>query len=197
MDIAPLDVAGAWVCTPARYADDRGEFMEWFRADLVAEVTGRAFGTAQANLSVSRRGVVRGLHVADVPPGQAKIVACPRGAVLDVVVDVRVGSPTFGRCATAVLDDVDRRVMVVAVGLAHGFCALREDSVVSYLVSAPYTPAAERTIDALDPALALPWPDDLGELSRSPRDAIAPTLAQGQEQGILPSYEDCLAWYAG
>jgi dTDP-4-dehydrorhamnose 3,5-epimerase len=195
VDIRPLDLPGAWLCTPTQYADDRGAFLEWFRVDQLAELTGRPFGTAQANLSTSRRGVLRGLHVADVPPGQAKVVTCPSGAVLDVVVDVRAGSPTFGHVASAVLDDVDRRIMVVAEGLAHGFCALRDGTVVNYLVSSTYDPTTEHTLDALDPALGMPWPDDLGELIRSPRDAEAPSLAQALERGILPSYADCQAWY--
>jgi dTDP-4-dehydrorhamnose 3,5-epimerase len=195
VDIRPLDLPGAWLCTPTQYADDRGLFIEWFRDDQLAEVTGRPIGTAQANLSVSRRGVLRGLHVADVPPGQAKVVACPSGAVLDVAVDVRVGSPSFGQVASVVLDDVDRRVLVLAEGLAHGFCALRDDTVVNYLVSSTYDPAAERTLDALDPALPIDWPTDIGELIRSPRDVAAPSLEQALGEGILPSYADCVAVY--
>jgi dTDP-4-dehydrorhamnose 3,5-epimerase len=195
VDIRPLDLPGAWLCTPTQYADDRGVFLEWFRAGQLADVTGRAFPTAQANLSISRKGVLRGMHVADVPPGQAKVVTCPSGAVLDVVVDVRAGSPTFGQAASAVLDDVDRRCLMVAEGLAHGFCALRANTVVSYLVSTSYDAATEHTIDALDPALALPWPDDVGALTRSPRDAAAPSLEQALAQGILPSYAECLTWY--
>jgi dTDP-4-dehydrorhamnose 3,5-epimerase len=195
VDIRPLDLPGAWLCTPTPYADDRGVFVEWFRADLLAEVTGRAVVTAQANLSVSRRGVLRGLHVADVPPGQTKVVGCPRGAVLDVAVDVRVGSPTFGQVASVVLDDVERKVVVLAEGLAHGFCALRDDTVVSYLVSSTYDPTAERTLDAFDPALAIEWPADVGDLSRSPRDAAAPIVSDAMSQGILPSYADCVAAY--
>jgi dTDP-4-dehydrorhamnose 3,5-epimerase len=195
VEIRALDLPGAWLCTPPQYADERGLFIEWFRDDRLAEATGRRFEVAQANLSVSHRGVLRGLHVADVPPGQAKVVACPSGAVLDVVVDVRVGSPTFGQVASVVLDDVDRRVLVLAEGLAHGFCALRDDTVVSYLVSSTYDPAAERTLDALDPALPIDWPTDIGELIRSPRDTAAPSLDQAQSQRILPSYADCVAVY--
>lgn len=195
MDIHPLDVPGAWLCTPTQYGDDRGAFMEWFRDDELAGVAGRRFPTAQANLSVSHRGVLRGMHFADVPPGQAKVVTCPAGAVLDVVLDVRVGSPTFGAFASAVLDDVDRRVLVVAEGLAHGFCALRDDTVVNYLVSSTYNPTAEHTLDALDATVGLPWPDDIGELIRSPRDAEAAGLDQALSQGLLPSYADCLRHY--
>jgi dTDP-4-dehydrorhamnose 3,5-epimerase len=195
VDICPLDLPGAWLCTPPQYADDRGLFIEWFRDDRLAEVAGRNFGIVQANLSVSRRGVLRGLHLADVPPGQAKVVACPSGAVLDVAVDVRVGSPTFGQVASVVLDDVDRRVLVLAEGLAHGFCALRDNTVVNYLVSSTYDPAAERTLDALDPSLPIDWPTDVGELVRSPRDEAAPSLEQALGQGILPTYADCVAVY--
>src|SRR5947209_18016268 len=96
MDVEPLPIAGAWVLTPKQYGDDRGTFLEWFRADHLEAATGRAFAVRQANHSVSARGVVRGVHFADVPPGQAKLVYCPRGAVLDIVVDVRAGSPTYG-----------------------------------------------------------------------------------------------------
>ena len=195
MEIRPLDLPGAWLCTPTQYADDRGLFTEWFRDDHLVEATGRGFGIAQANLSVSRRGVLRGLHVADTPPGQAKVVSCPSGAVLDVAVDVRVGSPTFGQVASVVLDDADRRVLVLAEGLAHGFCALRDDTVVSYLVSSTYDPAAEHTVDALDPALPIDWPTDIGELIRSQRDVAAPTLEQALGERILPSYADCVAVY--
>jgi dTDP-4-dehydrorhamnose 3,5-epimerase len=195
VEIRPLELPGAWLCTPPQYADDRGRFVEWFRGDRLAEVAGRSFEVVQANLSVSHRGVLRGLHVADVPPGQAKVVVCPSGAVFDVVADVRVGSPTFGQVASVVLDDVDRRILVIAEGLAHGFCALRDDTVVNYLVSATYDPAAERTLDALDPSLSIDWPTDVGELIRSPRDVDAPSIEQALEQEILPSYADCVAVY--
>jgi dTDP-4-dehydrorhamnose 3,5-epimerase len=195
VEIRALDLPGAWLCTPPQYADDRGLFIEWFRDDRLAEVAGRHFEIVQANLSVSSRGVLRGLHVADVPTGQAKIVACPSGAVLDVAVDVRVGSPTFGQVASVVLDDVDRRVLVIAEGLAHGFCALRDNTVVNYLVTSTYDPSAERTLDALDPSLPIDWPTDIGELTRSPRDVAAPSIEQALSQGILPSYDDCVAVY--
>ena len=133
--IRPLSIAGAWEITPQQHGDPRGVFLEWYRHDRLAEVVGHRLDLAQANLSVSARGVVRGIHYADVPPGQAKYVTCASGAVLDVVVDLRVGSPTFGRWEAVRLDDVDRRAVYLAEGLGHGFCALTEGATVVYLCS--------------------------------------------------------------
>lgn len=196
VQVAGLAVRDAWVVTPDVFADDRGAFTEWFRTDRLREAIGRDFEVAQANHSVSHRGVLRGLHFADVPPGQAKLVYCPSGAALDVVVDIRVGSPTFGRAEAVVLDDVDRRAVFISEGLGHAFCALRDDTSVTYLLSTAYDPSVEHAVAATDPALALPWPTDLGELILSPRDRAAPTLAAAAEQGLLPSYDDCRARYA-
>lgn len=137
-----LSIPGAWEITPRVHSDSRGAFFEWFTADGFADVTGHPFRMRQANCSVSSTGVLRGLHFAQVPPGQAKYVTCPSGAVFDVVVDIRVGSPTYGRWDGLVLDDVGRRTVYVAEGLAHGFLALRDSSTVMYLCSEPYSPPA-------------------------------------------------------
>jgi len=193
--IEELSIADAYVITPVVHGDPRGMFTEWLRGDKLAEVTGRPFEVVQANHSVSARGVVRGVHLADVPPGQAKYVYCPSGAVLDVVVDVRVGSPTFGRVETVVLDDQDRRAVFLAEGLGHAFCSLRDASAVTYLVSTAYDPSIERTVSPLDPDLGLPWPDDIGELTLSDKDTSGPTLAHASAQGMLPSYDACVAFY--
>jgi dTDP-4-dehydrorhamnose 3,5-epimerase len=194
--IEPLGVPGSWACTPTVHRDDRGAFLEWFRGDALAAAVGRRFDVVQANHSVSKRGVVRGVHFADVPPGQAKFVYCPVGSVLDVVVDLREGSPTFGAVDSVLLDDVDRRAVFIAEGLGHAFCALTDDSSVSYLVSSPYDPAAEHTVSPVDPDLGLQWPADVGAIATSDRDLAAPTVAEAGELGILPSYERCLEWYA-
>jgi dTDP-4-dehydrorhamnose 3,5-epimerase len=196
MKIEAMAVPGAWLCTPRVHGDDRGTFLEWFRGDLLAEATGRRFEVAQANHSISKRGTVRGLHFADVPPGQAKLVYCPAGAVLDLVVDLRVGSPTFGAVDSVVLDDVDRRAIFISEGLGHAFCALRDGTSVNYLVSSVYDPVAERTVSPTDPALALPWPADLGELLLSDKDVNAPSLSEAERQGLLPSYDRCLERYS-
>lgn len=194
MDVAPLGIPGAWIVTPRAFADDRGVFLEWYAAETVAGALGYPLTVAQANHSVSRRGVLRGLHYADVPPGQAKYVYCSAGAVLDVAVDLRVGSPTYGRCDSVRLDDVDRRAVYLAEGLGHAFLALTDDASVSYLCSTAYNPAREHAVHPLDPALALPWPAGITPLL-SAKDAAAPTLAQAAAAGALPGYASCLAYY--
>jgi 5-epimerase len=189
-----LAVAGALEFTPSVFSDNRGLFVAPYSEPAFVEALGHPMHVAQSNHSVSRHGVVRGLHFADVPPGQAKYVYCPRGALLDVVVDLRVGSPTFGRHDAVRLDDSGFRAVYLAEGLGHAFMALQDDTVMSYLCSAGYNPAAEHTIDPLDPALGLPWPSGVTPVL-SPRDAAAPTLAEALADGLLPDYAACQARY--
>ena len=108
MQIRELSIADAYEITPILRQDDRGSFLEWYRFDLLQEAVGHPLQLRQANTSVSKHGVVRGIHFADIPPGQAKYVTATHGAVLDYVVDIRVGSPTFGAWDSVRLDDVDR-----------------------------------------------------------------------------------------
>jgi len=187
VEIRPLAIAGAFEITPRLWSDDRGTFLEWYRADLFTEL-GVSFELRQANTSVSRRGVVRGIHFADVPPGQAKHVTVTRGSAIDFVVDIRVGSPTFGRWDSVRLDAVDHRAVYLAEGLGHAFLALEDDTTVSYLVSGFYDPAHEHAISPVDPALNLDFPMPLADLVVSEKDAAAPTLAEALELGILPRW---------
>lgn len=196
MDVRELSVPGAWVFTPRQFPDDRGVFLEAFKSQIFAEHVGHALTVAQVNVSVSKAGTVRGVHFADVPPGQAKYVFCPRGALLDVAVDIRVGSPTFGAVDSVVLDDVDRRAIYLAEGLGHAFFALQDDTTATYLCSTPYNPTAEHGITPVDPALNLPWPTDIEPLL-SPKDTEAPTLAEALQQGLLPTWEECQRRYTG
>ncbi|MEU6533764.1 dTDP-4-dehydrorhamnose 3,5-epimerase [Streptomyces sp. NPDC046928] len=189
-----LGIDGAWVLEPQVFPDDRGTFHEWFRGREFREATGRDLEPAQANCSVSRRGVLRGLHFSDVPPGQAKYVTCVHGAVLDVVADVRVGSPTFGQWEAVRLDETGRRAVFLAEGLGHAFMALTDDATVVYLCSTGYAPEREHGVDPLDPALGIVWPDGLTPVL-SGKDAGAPSLARAREAGLLPSYEECRALY--
>ena len=190
-----LAVGGAWELTPRQHTDDRGRFMETYQAAELETTIGHRMDLAQVNCSVSRRGTVRGIHFADVPPSQAKYVTCPRGAVLDIVVDIRVGSPTFGQWDSVRLDDATSNAVYVAEGLGHGFMALTDDATVSYLCSAPYAPGREHGINPLDPALGIAWPTGI-EALLSPKDTEAPTLHEARDQGLLPSYDECLAFYA-
>lgn len=195
MQIRELSIPDAYEITPKQLADDRGVFMEWYRFDRLAEVIGHPLDLRQANTSVSKRGVVRGIHFADVPRGQAKYVTATRGAVLDFAIDIRVGSPTFGQWDSVLLDDVDRRAIYLAEGLGHAFVALTDDATVSYLVSDVYNPTAEHGISPLDPQIALVFPDAAGEPLLSPKDLEAPTLADAAATGLLPTWDDVRAFY--
>ena len=194
MEVRALSIDGAWEIMPKQWADPRGVFLEWYRFDRLTEEVGHPLRLAQANMSVSARGVVRGVHFADVPPGQAKYVTCGRGAALDVVVDLRVGSPTYGRWEAARLDDTDRRAVYLAEGLGHAFCALTDNTTLSYLCSQPYNPAAERSVHPLDPELAIDWPAESPILSA--RDQEAPSLVDARAAGILPDYAACRTFTA-
>ncbi len=195
MKFRELAVRDAFEVTPSVHTDARGVFLEWFKSDAFIEAVGHPLSLAQANCSVSRRGTLRGIHFADVPPSQAKYVSCLHGTVLDVVVDVREGSPSFGQWDSAVLDDRERRGLYVAEGLGHAFFALTDDATVAYLCSAPYVPEREHAVHPFDSELAIAWPSDIEPLL-STKDAQAPTLSQAREQGLLPSYETCRAFYA-
>jgi dTDP-4-dehydrorhamnose 3,5-epimerase len=190
-----LDIEGAWVFEPKVFGDDRGSFHEWFKAPAFGESLGHRFDLAQANCSVSRQGTLRGLHYADIPPGQAKYVKCVRGAVLDVIVDIRVGSPTYKKWEIVRLDDVDHHSVYLAEGLGHGFMALTDDATVVYLCSAGYAPEREHGINPLDPALGITWPDGI-EPVLSAKDAVAPTLAEAEAAGLLPTWEDSQSFAA-
>lgn len=194
MEIATLPIEGAVVVTPRVFADPRGAFYESFRGDRLAEVLGHRMDVVQTNVSISARGTIRGVHFADVPPGQAKYVTVLAGAILDVVVDLRTGSPTFGRAEEVRLDTTTRRALYLAEGLGHAFCALEDRTTVAYLCSTAYAPEREHTIHPLDPELALPWPVQTPVLSE--RDAAAPSLAEARERGILPDYAVCRAYAA-
>ncbi|GAA2790478.1 dTDP-4-dehydrorhamnose 3,5-epimerase family protein [Saccharopolyspora taberi] len=195
MQVRQLEITGAFEFSPKSFPDHRGLFVAPFQGPAFAEATGHDLQVAQTNHSVSARNVIRGVHFADVPPGQAKYVYCPQGALLDVVVDVRVGSPTFGRWEAVRLDSAEYRALYLAEGLGHAFVALTDDTVMNYLCSTPYNPSAEHGINPLDPALGLPWGDLDGEPVLSDKDRDAPSLAEAREAGLLPDYEECLAHY--
>jgi dTDP-4-dehydrorhamnose 3,5-epimerase len=194
MQFRRLRVPDAYEFSPRAFPDDRGLFVAPFQDDVFRAAAGHPLRLGQANHSVSRRGTIRGIHFADTPPGQAKYIYCPRGSLLDVVVDLRVGSPTFGQWDTVVLDSREFRAMYLAEGLGHGFVALEDDTVMAYFCSEPYNPTGEHGITPLDPTLDLPWPTDI-EPVLSDKDRTAPTLAEAVDRGLLPVYADCVAYY--
>ena len=195
MKVRELAVPDAYAIATSPHADDRGVFLEWYRHEALSEAVGHPLRLAQANCSVSRRGTVRGVHYADVPPSQAKYVTCVRGAVLDVIVDIRTGSPAFGTWDAVRLDDSGRSAVYLSEGLGHAFVALTDDATVVYLCSEVYNPTGEHGIRPTDPQLGIDWGTD-AELLLSPKDEAAPTLAEAAAAGALPSFEACRAFYA-
>jgi len=188
-------VPGAFEISPVVHGDDRGSFHEWYRADVLRTLSGTDFSlhsdsVAHAYCSLSQAGTLRGIHFAQVPPGQAKYVTCFAGAVLDVVVDLREGSPTFGQWDSVLLDDVDRRCIWVPEGLGHAFVALADGSLVSYLVSTGYDPAREHTITPFDPSIGVEWPTEDRDgrplsYQLSDRDRDGQTLEEARAAGLL------------
>ncbi len=181
MRIRELAVPGAWEFTPTLRGDERGVFVESFKASEFEKAVGRPFDLLQVNTSTSAAGVLRGIHYTEDPPGQAKYVTCVRGAFLDVVVDLRRDSPTFGTWDAVVIDDVHRRSVFLTEGLGHALLSLEDESTATYLCSLEYTPEFDRDLDAFDPELGIEWPTvgrDGKPLTfiRSPKDAAAPGL---------------------
>jgi dTDP-4-dehydrorhamnose 3,5-epimerase len=199
VEIRELAVPHAWEITPVIHSDDRGAFLETFRADRLAEATGRRFELRQGNTSISRRGVARGVHFADVHEdggAQAKYVTALVGSVIDFIVDIRVGSPTFGRWDSVELTDANRKAVFLSEGLGHLFVATSETATVNYLVNDVYRPNREHGISPIDPALGLELPFPIDELVLSAQDVAAPTLAEAEKSGLLPTWEASLARYA-
>jgi len=193
MRFSETKVPGAWVATPAQHADERGVFLEMYKGSSFAPAVGHPLTVKQVNNSVSRQDVLRGIHYAIVPPGQAKFVHCPRGAGLDFVVDIRDGSPTFGAWDVVRIDDTDRRGVYVAEGIGHAFVALTDEASLLYLCSEEYDPQREFTISPFDPDLAIDW--GVAEPILSERDRNAPTVKEARELGQLPTWDACLAHY--
>ncbi|MFI2242274.1 dTDP-4-dehydrorhamnose 3,5-epimerase family protein [Streptomyces chrestomyceticus] len=188
MRVSELKVEGAYVFTPDVFHDDRGYFLSPHQESDFTAATGHPlFPVRQASYSRSKRGVVRGIHYTATPPGMAKYAYCTQGRALDYVVDLREGSPTFGRWDSVVLDQQDFRSVYLPVGVGHLFLSLEAGTAVSYLLSAQYVAEREHAVSPLDPELALVFPAGL-ELRLSDRDRQAPTLAQARAAGRLPGY---------
>ncbi|MGW2302744.1 dTDP-4-dehydrorhamnose 3,5-epimerase family protein [Streptomyces sp. NPDC001809] len=192
MQVRELKIEGAYEFTPRVFGDPRGVFLSPYQEDVFTEALGRPlYPVVQSSYSVSKRGVVRGIHFTAVPPGMGKYAYCTRGRALDFIVDTRVGSPTFGMWDSVELDPVGCRSVHIPIGVGHLFVALEDDTTISYLLSTGYEPQREHAIHPLDPELGLPFPDGL-DLLLSERDRTAPTLAEAGELGILPGFEESL-----
>jgi dTDP-4-dehydrorhamnose 3,5-epimerase len=190
MSFTPLKIEGSWVFTPKKFPDDRGSFHEVFKLPLFSETLGFGFEVKQVNQSVSKAGVIRGIHWADVPPGQAKYVFCSKGSIWDVVVDIRVGSPTFGQFDGEVLTAENGKCVLIKEGLGHVFLSLEDDTVVNYLCSEPFSPTTEHGINPLDKGLAIPFESmwSGAEFSVSEKDQNTSSLAEMLAANKLPTY---------
>jgi len=186
MNAQELSIPGAWLIKSRVFSDDRGTFTEWFKSSALQDATGVEFIPAQANISVSRQGVIRGIHYSLAHSGQAKLVTVLRGSILDVAVDVRIGSPTFGKYDSVTMHAGDGTVIFLNHDLAHAFQALEDDTVVSYLVSSEYDPLNEHEISPLCPTLGIKWNEDI-PIVLSEKDRMAPDLIFKQNSGLLPA----------
>lgn len=182
MTTTDIGLPGVLLLEPRVFADARGAFFEAYRADTYARL-GVPMTFVQDNVSVSRRGVLRGLHFQH-PRGQAKLIQAIRGEVFDVAVDVRVGSPTFGRAAWSTLSETNRHQLFIPPGFAHGFVVTSDEAVVAYKCSEYYAPESEHSLRWDDPALGIPWPLDRPIVS--PKDAVARMLADFSLDALPP-----------
>ena len=177
IQIQPCDpIAGPCILSPDVFGDPRGYFKETFRASLLEPLGIDSF--VQDNESRSAKGVLRGLHYQLAPHGQAKLVRCLRGAIFDVVVDIRQDSPTFGKWVGYELSEDNHKMFFMPAGFAHGFVTLRDDTIVQYKQSQYYEPAAERGIRWDDPELQINWPVSQPQLSE--KDKLAPSLREAE-----------------
>lgn len=186
MEVEALSLAGAFRLTSPVWGDDRGFFREWFKAPDLSS-SGVQFSVAQANLSRSSRNVVRGLHYSLAPEGQAKVVTCAEGELVDVLVDIREGSPTFGRHELVTLRGGDGVSLYLPTGIGHGFCSTSDEAVLVYLLTSTYSPDYELEIHPFDVELGIEWPLT-GEAILSAKDAAAPSLADRRTSNTLPRF---------
>jgi NDP-hexose 3,5-(Or5-) epimerase len=194
MKIEELAVRDVYLITPVRLPDERGHFYELFREDELYAATGHRLNVRQANYSVSRRNTLRGVHGVSTPDGQAKYVTCVRGALLDIVVDLRPGSPTYGRHTANRLEVEQATAVFMPEGMGHAFLALTDDACMSYLCSTVYAPGTTFEVNPLDPALGLPWPLTDAPIM-SEKDLSAPSLVEAEAAGLLTSYAECCKLY--
>ena len=177
--LTPLEIDGAWLFESPSHVDERGFFREWFKSSELQVELNREFVVAQTNLSRSKKGVVRGIHFSTAPMGQAKWVTCANGSLWDVVVDIRPNSPTFKKWSANLLRAEDGKSIFISEKLGHAFVSLQDNTVISYMLSSPYSPENELAINPMDPEIGISWPQI--PLHFSSKDATAPKLASLHE----------------
>ena len=188
MELKSLGIDGAWLAESPVWSEDRGFFREWFKFSEIAEQTGSDFSVAQANISSSERGILRGIHYSLAAGGQSKWVTCVSGSIRDVIVDIRPSSPTFRQWVAVDLSGDSGRSVFISEGLGHAFVSLEDGSTVSYLISSPFSPAEEFEINPFDSEIGIKWGLPLANLRMSKKDASAPSLADRLKQDKLPRF---------
>ena len=188
MSLQELSIAGAYVATHRVFPDERGLFREWFKAEEIASID-KDFSVAQANYSKSNQWVIRGIHYSLAPQGQAKVVTCASGTIVDVLVDLRTGSPSYMKIEYVELSEDSGKVVFIPSGVGHGFIVGSESAAIVYLTSSGYAPEYEKAICPTDRELGISWPLPVGEAGIiSKADTEAPSLAQAKKLGILPTF---------
>jgi dTDP-4-dehydrorhamnose 3,5-epimerase len=189
MKAQPLKISGSWKIEFQKFDDNRGFFYESFKEEDFKKLIGRNLNIKQTNTSSSSKGSVRGIHYALVPPSQAKLVQCQRGSIKDYVIDIRIGSPTFGQFEEIELSENSASAVFIEEGLAHAFVALENQTVVTYFVTEKYNPEREKGINPFDKTLNVKWPNL--ELILSEKDKQAISLEEAKNQGLLPTFDEC------
>lgn len=193
MEARELAVLGTYEIVPPVFTDERGLIAVLHDDQQFVALTGHPmFPVRQCTHSRSVRGVVRGVHYTATPPGSAKYVHCTRGRALDIVVDLRLGSPTWGRWDAVELVGQRPNALFMPTGIGHAFVALEQDTTIHYMLSERFVVENEYAVSVHDPVLGLPLPTDM-ELLLSSRDREAHTLDEARAAGLLPSYEAALA----
>jgi dTDP-4-dehydrorhamnose 3,5-epimerase len=187
MTFTRTDIPDVVICEPAVHGDERGYFVETFRQDKLEDFLGFKVNFCQDNESKSSRGVLRGLHYQLAPFAQTKLVRVIQGSVLDVAVDIRKGSPTFGKHVAVKLTSENKKQLFVPRGFAHAFVVLEDDSIFAYKVDNYYSPENDRGVAFDDPAIGIDWGININALKLSEKDTKQPLL---KDADIFESFED-------
>ena len=188
MTLQELTIMGSFLSTQKVFPDERGLFREWFRSEEIATIDPE-FKVRQANYSLSKRSVIRGIHYSLAPEGQAKLVTCASGSIIDVLVDLRVGSPTYLNIEYIELAEDSGKVIYIPTGVGHGFAVVSDSASVVYLTSSEYAPEFEKSICPTDSELGIDWRLPVGQSGiMSAADINAPTLTEAKKSGDLPSF---------
>lgn len=185
--ISESTIEGAWIIDAVRHGDERGWFQELFKSSTIKQSIGVDFSPVQINVSHSTQGVVRGIHYSIAPEGQAKYVSVVSGEIDDYIIDVRIGSPTFGQWERVRLTAAQGNTVLLGSNLAHAFQTVSSEATVCYAVTAEFNPAAEKAINPFCTDLQITWETTVPP-RLSPKDMLAPDLATQISASLLPKF---------